>query len=112
MWGHKSLTMKIEPPADDHGLQQLKASDRAKGQVQEVDHVEKTARIAPSEEHHEPRPVTPRPRQGDRRQAERRRRQEQVLLDTRSPHARRTEVRREDDQQDTTPPRSGIDELA
>lgn len=108
--------MKIEPPADDYGLQKLKNADRAKGQVQEADHVEKTARIPTTEEHHEARPVTPQPRTRQRRQRkERRRAQTQVLLDTRTPHGRRTEQRREEDLQQvgsTSTPGDGIDEFA
>lgn len=90
--------MKIQPPADDDGLQQLKAADRAKGRVQATDHVEKSARIAPSEEQRENRPLVPVPRRGERRRGERRLKQEPVLLDTRSPHARRNKQRRATDQ--------------
>lgn len=124
--------MKIEPPADDLGLQHLKTTDRAKGKVGEVDHVERYAPIAPSEERRDhPResvpkmgrtpgaaeqtPREPRPRQGERRSGNDRRRQHTpTLLDTRSPHERRTELRRADDRPaaDADTPPGGIDELA
>ncbi|GEM_PF-1533954 len=119
--------MKIEPPADDLGLQHLKATDRAKGKVEQVDHVEHYAPIAPSEERHErPADFPPdhaaggqppaaeqplQPRRGERRSGDERRRQHQAtVLDTRSPHERRTEVRRQDDRDAPAP--GGIDELA
>ncbi len=123
--------MKIEPPADDLGLQHLKATDRAKGKVEQVDHVEPYARIAPSEEPHEhpaevphqhaggdqtPTPEQPlQPRRGERRGGgERRRQHEPTVLDTRSPHERRTEVRRQEDRDAARahPAPGGIDELA
>jgi len=122
--------MKIEPPADDLGLQHLKTTDRAKGKVAEVDHVERYARIAPSEERRDgpragvdmapdkagaPSPHEPQPRHGERRSGgDRRRRHAPTLLDTRSPHERRTELRRAADQATPHehPPAGGIDELA
>ncbi len=124
--------MKIEPPADDLGLQHLKATDRAKGKVEQVDHVEPYARIASSEQRHEhpaesialqgkPNPAKeqnphePQPRQGDRRSgSDRRQHHVPTLLDTRSPHERRTGLRREADHETTDdhPPAGGIDELA
>ena len=124
--------MKIEPPADDLGLQHLKTTDRAKGKVDQVDHVEPYARITPSEQWREhpaeggtaqsnagnasnPQPHEPQPRQGDRRSGgDRRRRHAPALLDTRSPHERRTELRRDADREEALdhPPSGGIDELA
>ncbi|MEW6648118.1 MAG: hypothetical protein AB1450_13045 [Pseudomonadota bacterium] len=123
--------MKIEPPADDLGLQHLKTTDRTKGRVAQVDHVERDNRIASTEERHalteenpplptrrqeqSPPPTRePRPRQGERRSGQDRRRQQlPTPLDTRSPHERRTRQRRAEDQQtdaEHTPP-GGIDEL-
>ena len=111
--------MKIEPPADDLGLQKLKSADRAKGRVQQVDHVEGSARIAPSQERREPQPVTTERRTTERRKGKERRQQQQPHpLDTREPHERRTNVRRQADRDtrsepgdDETPP-GGIDTLA
>lgn len=124
--------MKIEPPADDLGLQHLKTTDRAKGKVDQVAHVEPYARITPSEQWREhpaegsktqgeagdkakPHPHEPLPRQGERRRgSDRRKQQSPTLLDTRSPHERRTELRRADDRTapDEQAPPGGIDELA
>lgn len=122
--------MKIESPADDLGLQHLKATDHAKGKVAQVDHVERNKRIAPSEERRDgPRagvdiepgkadtrsPHEPQPRQGERRSGDdRRRKHDPTLLDTRSPHERRTEARRATDRAagQEHPPAGGIDELA
>ena len=120
--------MKIEPPADDLGLQYLKATDRAKGPVAEVDHVERDARIHSSEDLRNPAqdsvairnkattaPQPLQPRQGERRSGkDRRQRQQPTLLDTRNPHQRRTGLRRADDltAPDDKPSPGGIDELA
>lgn len=123
--------MKIEPPADDLGLQHLKATDRAKGRVEQVDHVERYARIAPSEERRDqPRssltqpgsttagaaPDTPEPqrrRRERRNDGDRRQQQTPTLIDTRSPHERRTKRRRNDDRttNEAHQPPGGIDEL-
>ncbi|GAB4291439.1 MAG: hypothetical protein Kow0096_05620 [Thiohalomonadaceae bacterium] len=123
--------MKIEPPADDLGLQHLKATDRAKGRVEQVAHVERDARIASTEERHAlpeespplparrqeqaPPPTRePRSRQGERRSGQdRRQRQQPTPLDTRSPHERRTRQRRAEDRQTAAEhaPPGGIDEL-
>lgn len=87
--------VKIEPPADDHGLQNLKATDAAKGQAQPVDHIERSARIATTEERREAVPVV---RGGERRSGrDRRQQQEPTPLDTREPHERRTDKRRTED---------------
>ncbi len=125
--------MKIEPPADDLGLQKLKAADRARGKVEQVDHTEPSARIAPSQERHETLP--PGQEQRERKQREtlppeqerrgqerrsghdRRQQPQPHLLDTREPHERRTRQRRESDRsppteeaQDENPtPTGGID---
>jgi hypothetical protein len=117
--------MKIEPPADDLGLQYLKATDRAKGPVAQVDHVERDARIHSSEDLRNPAQdsvairnkttTAPlQPRQGERRSGkDRRQRQQPTLLDTRNPHERRTGLRRADDaSSDDKPAPGGIDELA
>lgn len=111
--------MKIESPADDIGLQNLKRTDRATGTVHEVDHLEPRARIAPSEERHEPLPTMPERRDGERRSGQDRRHEQQPhLLDTRTPHERRTQIRRAADrtaeQAEEQPPNKpgGIDVLA
>lgn len=122
--------MKIEPPADDLGLQHLKATDRTKGRVAQVDQVERDNRITSTEARHalavenpplpdrqterQPPPHDQQPRQGERRSG-RDRRQEHTPtpLDTRSPHERRIRQRRAGDQQtdaDHMPP-GGLDEL-
>lgn len=111
--------MKIEPPADDIGLQNLKHADRPAATVPQVDHIEPRARIAPSGERHEPLPVMQERRGGERRSGrDRRRNQEPHLLDTREPHERRTGVRRTTDQTEEEPGQTpevkpgGIDVLA
>jgi hypothetical protein len=122
--------MKIEPPADDLGLQHLKATDRAKGKVEQAAPLQRYARIAPSEERrdhpHEggtvqgksapqgqPSPHDQQPRRGERRSGDdRRRHQTPALIDTRSPHERRTDLRRAEEQEEAHMPPRGIDELA
>jgi hypothetical protein len=122
--------MKIEPPADDLGLQHLKATDRTKGKLEQVGPLQRYARIAPSEERrdhpHEgvtvqgksaPQgqlsPHDQQPRRGERRSRDdRRRSQAPALIDTRSPHERRTDLRRAEEQEEGHIPPHGIDELA
>jgi hypothetical protein len=123
--------MKIEPPADDVGLQHLKIADRARGKVEQTDHVERSARIAPPEQQGErplqgvdahgkaaqpePLPHAPQPRQGERRSGkDRRQGNDPILLDTRSPHERRIEARRAADRKagNDDEPTGGVDELA
>lgn len=110
-----STTVKIEPPADDLGLQRLKAADEKRTTVAPTDQVERTARIAPSEERREPLPVAPERRREERRRARDDRRQQHTNtpLDTREPHERRTTVRRESDREELREegetPATGID---
>jgi len=110
--------MKIEPPADDLGLQHLKATDRkAAADVARTDHVERSARIAPSAERREPtNPPLIEQRSGERRQQRRRQGDEPHPLDTREPHERRTRQRRETDvpapSTDEESPDTGVDTTA
>ncbi|MCW8918500.1 MAG: hypothetical protein OQL08_06760 [Gammaproteobacteria bacterium] len=86
--------MKITPPADDYGLQRLKQSDSHR-EVKATEKVAPYPRIAPSEEHHEPRVMPERERRArERRQQERRQKKSSTTLDTRLSHERRHHERR------------------
>ncbi len=91
----------ITPPADDAGVQSLRQSNRTATGVESVSSIAAKRAIHPStgapvtddlriEKH---RPVER--RSEDRRQKERRRNKNKVLLDTRSHHERRTRERRD-----------------
>ena len=90
--------MKIQPPADDLGLQRLKRAN-SRTQIKQVDGLDRSARIAPSPERREStQQREQRVNRIERRAGQDRRRQKQkTILDTRSPHERRTQARREKD---------------
>ena len=97
--------MKIEPPADDYGLQNYKIQKKAEGEIRQPDHVEPFPSIGHSEERREKPPRQPesRERHGggerregeERRQGERRQEHQGRPLDTRAGDDRRKDNRRE-----------------
>lgn len=91
--------MKITPPADDINTQGLKGVNRASGEVKKPDRVEPYPAIE-AEENHLPKSALAHPerRKRQRRNKQRRKDKKEVLLDTRTPHERRTNLRRNSDQ--------------
>ena len=89
--------MKIEPPADDFGTEQLRRENLTK-RVQESDHVEPYPAIARSDRRIHTRLTHKRiDRKGERRKHERRRLQRSGPFDTRSRQEQRAASRRGDD---------------
>ena len=102
--------MHITPPADDYGLQKLKKND-ASSEVKETGKLEPYPRVESDEEHHEPKdPLVRERRKGDRRRRERRLLKTKSTIDTRTPHERRLQERREEASEPSSP--HGVDKLA
>lgn len=96
--------MKIEPPADDFGTEQLRRENRVKT-IKETEHVEPYPAINRSDRRIHVRLTHKRlTRKGERRKQERRSRVTETPFDTRAIQEQRRQSRRGDDEGRTTSP--------
>lgn len=102
--------MQISPPNDDNKFKALNRKTDPGKDPREVEETAPTERVKPTEERREFQPRSGK----DRRESDRRRASQDVLLDTRSPQERRKGLRRSDDlepsdEDKAAPVRKGID---
>jgi len=113
--------MRIEPPADDYGVQRLRRKNETSDEVAETDHVEPYPRVEGSQERREREeqpaggwPHSERRSGRERRQGERRAEGSESPYDTRTPRDRRVRIRRRADREpaERSAPPGGIDTKA